>query len=143
MIISGGNNGGASRDMGVFSRNETVYSVTIPMAGAGGGPDWTMQYALSNPAEASAGMLVPPFVEKKAGASIPRSQFAGDPGPLFVTGTIDDKGKMQSLRCLRAQDPRAQAAIRALEQWEFLPAQLDGKPVATKVLIGVTVSTVE
>jgi hypothetical protein len=142
MIISGGNNGGASRDMGVFSRSETVYSVTIPMAG-GGGPDWTMQYALLNPAQASAGLLVPPFVEKKVGASMPKSQLIGDPGPIFVTGNIDENGKMRSLRSIRAQDARAQAAIRALEQWEFLPAQLDGKPVATKVLIGVTVSAVE
>jgi hypothetical protein len=143
MIISGGNNGGASRDMGVFSRSETVYSVTIPMAGAGGGPDWTMQYALLNPAQASSGLLVPPFVEKKVGATVPKSQFAGDGGPVFITGIIDEKGKLQSLRGIRAQDPRSQSAIRALEQWEFLPAQLDGKSVASKVVIGVTVNAVE
>ena len=143
MIISGGNNGGASRDTGVFSRSDTVYSVTIPMAGAGGGSDWTMQYALLNPAQASAGLLVPPFVEKKMGASMPKSQLTADLGPVFVTGIVDENGKVRSLRCLRVQDARAQAAIRALEQWEFLPAQLDGKPVATKVVIGVTVSIVE
>jgi hypothetical protein len=143
MVISGGNNGGASRDMGVFSRTETVYSVTIPMADAGGGPEWTMQYALLNSAEAGTGLLVPPFVEKKVGATMPKAQLVGEPGPVFVTGNIDESGKMRSLRGVRIQDARAQAAIRALEQWEFSPAQLDGKPVATKVLIGVTVSTVD
>lgn len=140
MIISGGNNGGASRDLGVFSRGETVYSVTIPVAG---GPDWPMQYALSNPAQASAGLLVPPFVEKKAPATMSRSQMLGDGGPVFVTGTVDENGKTQSIRCLRSQDAGCQPALRALQQWEFLPAQLDGKPVAVRVLIGVTVSTVE
>lgn len=143
MIISGGNNGGASRDLGVFSRSETVYSVTIPMADAGGGPDWTMQYALLNPAQASAGLLVPPFVEKKVSATMPKAQLIGEPGPVFVTGNIDEAGKMRSLRGVRGQDARALAAIRALEQWEFSPAQLDGKPVATKVLIGVTVNAVD
>ena len=138
MIISGGSSGGASRDLGVFERNETVYSVTIPMSDAGGGPDWTMQYALLNRSQSGAGLLVPPFVQKKSGATMPKSQLA-ESGPVFVTGVIDATGKLQGLRALRAQDPRSLAALRALQQWEFLPAQLDGKAVASKVLLGVTV----
>ena len=85
-------------------------------------------------------MLVPPFAQKKVAATVVRSQFAGEQGPVFVTGTIDESGKLQSLRSIRSQDPRAQPAIRALQQWEFLPAQMDGRPVASKVLIGVTVT---
>lgn len=140
MIISGGNNGGASRDLGVFDRNETVYTVTIPMKDAGGGPDWTMQYALVNPAQAGSGMLAPPFAQKKVSATMAASQLVGPPGPVFISGIIDENGKLQSLRAIRAQDARAQPAIRALQQWEFLPAQLDGKAVASRVLIGVTVT---
>jgi hypothetical protein len=143
MIISGGSSGGASRDLGVFGRSETVYSVSIPMAGAGGGSDWSMQYALLNPAQAGAGLLVPPFVQKKVAATMARSQLTGDPGPVFVTGIIDENGKLQFLRAIRAQDPRSQAAVLALQQWEFLPAQLDGKPVPSKVLIGVTITAAE
>lgn len=140
LIISGGSSGGASRDVGVFDRSETVYSVTIPMADAGGGPDWTMQYALKDARLAGAGLVTPPFAQKKVAAGMAKAQLAGDPGPIFITGTIDENGKLQSLRAIRAQDARSQAAIRALQQWEFLPAQLDGKPVASKVLIGVTVT---
>ena len=140
MIISGGNNGGASRDVGVFDRSETVYSVAIPMADAGGGTAWTMQYAIANPAQASAGMLVPPFAQKKVPATMPKTQFTGELGPIFIAAIIDENGKLQSLRSIRAQDARSQPAIHALQQWEFLPAQLDGKPVATKVLLGVTVT---
>lgn len=138
-VIAGGSSGGASRDVGVFDRNETVYSVAIPMTDAGGGPDWPMQYALLHPAQAGTGLLAPPFVQRKVAASMERIQLAGNPAPVFITGTIDEHGKLQSLRPIRAQDARSQAAIHALEQWEFLPAQLDGKPVASKVLIGVTV----
>jgi hypothetical protein len=139
-IIAGGNSGGAGRDMGVFDRSETVFSVAIPMGDAGGGPDWPMQYSLKNHAQSGAGMLVPPFAQKKVAATMPRTQFAAEQRPVFISGTIDESGKLQSLRSIRAQDPRAQPAIHALQQWEFLPAQLDGRPVASKVLIGVTVT---
>lgn len=136
-IISGGSSGGAGRDMGVFDRSETVYSVAIPM-GDVGGPDWPMQYSILNQELHDAGLLVPPFVQKKIGVTM-KGRLMGGPGPLFVTGIIDQEGKLQSLRSIRTQDARSQPAIQALQQWEFLPAQMDGRPVACKVLIGVTV----
>jgi hypothetical protein len=137
-IISGGSSGGAGRDMGVFDRSETVFSVAIPMGDAGGGPDWPMQYALLNHGGLGAGLLVPPFAQKKVAATMPRTQLAAGQGPVFVSGVIDETGTLQSLRSIRA-DARSQPAIQALQQWQFLPAQLDGRPVASKVLIGVTV----
>jgi hypothetical protein len=139
-IISGGNNGGASRDVGFFERGETVFSVVIPMADAGGGPDWPMQYSLADRTQSSAGFIVPPFVRKKIAAIIKKNEkFQADSGPVLVAGIIDENGKVKSLRALRPQDTRAQPAIVALQQWEFLPAQLDGRAVATRILIGVTV----
>jgi len=139
MIISGGASGGASRDLGVFNRSETVYSVSIPIADSGGGPDWTMQYALRDPAQSGAGLLVPPMAQKKVAAVIKASGISVDSGPVFISAVIDENGKMQALKAIRAQDTRSQAAIHALEQWEFLPAQVDGKPVASKILMGVGV----
>ena len=142
-IISGGSSGGAGRDMGVFDRSETVFSVAIPMSDAGSGADWPMQYSLMNHAQSGSGMVVPPFAQKKVAATMTRVQLAGAQGPVFISGTIDETGKLQSLRTIRVQDARAQPAIHALQQWEFLPAQLDGRPVASKVLIGVTVTAEE
>jgi TonB family protein len=110
------------------------------MNDAGGGPDWPMQYSLKNHAQSGTGMLVPPFAQRKVAATIARAKFAGEQGPVFITGTIDETGKLQSLRSIRTQDARTQSAIQALQQWEFLPAQQDGRPVASKVLIGVTVT---
>jgi hypothetical protein len=140
MIISGGGGGGASRDLGVFSRNETVYSVSIPMADSGGGPDWTMQYALLNAAQAGTGLLVPPIAQRKIAANVKAASTSVAMGPVFISAIIDESGKLQALKPVRAQDTRSQVAMRALEQWEFLPAQLDGKPVASKVLVGVAVN---
>ena len=143
MIISGGASGGASRDLGVFSRHETVYSVSIPMTDAGGGPDWTMQYALRDPAESGAGLLVPPIAQKKIAATIKPTSISVDADPVFISAIIDENGKLLSPRAVRVQDARAQLAIRTLEQWEFLPAQLDGKPIACKILVGVAVRVAE
>jgi hypothetical protein len=85
-------------------------------------------------------LLVPPFAQKKVAATMSRIQLAEGQGPVFVSGVIDETGKLQSLRTIRAQDARSQPAIQALQQWQFLPAQLDGQPVASKVLIGVSVT---
>jgi len=146
-VISGGSSGGASRDLGVFSRGEIVYTVYIPMADAGGGPDWPMQYALasSGPAHNGSldGLLTPPVVQKKIQATAPKTDLTANSGPVLVTGIIDENGKLQALRAIRALDGRAQCAMDALAQWEFLPGQLDGKPVASKVLIGVSVMPAE
>jgi len=147
-IISSGSSGGASRDLGVFSRNDTVYSVYIPMTDAGGGPDWPMQYALTNPASAAhngspSGLLTPPVVLKKIQATAPKTKLIANSGPVFVTGIIDENGKLQALHAVHAQDARAQFAVTALSQWEFLSAQLGGKPVASRVMIGVSVMPAE
>ena len=64
-ITSVGSSGGATRDLGVFSRGDTVYTVYIPMADAGGGPDWPIEYALMNSALAGNGLLTPPVALKK------------------------------------------------------------------------------
>ena len=138
-IISSGNNGGASRDLGVFSRSDTVYTVSIPMTDAGGGPDCPIEYALVSPASTGNGLLIPPVVLKKIRAIRSKTDVSADSGPVFVAGIIDESGKLKGLRAIKTQNDRARSAVDALEQWEFLPAQLEGKPVATKVLIGVTV----
>ena len=144
-IISGGSSGGASRDLGVFSRSELVYTVYIPMNDVGSGPDCPMQYAIfgSSAAYGSLGLLTPPMAVKKVPATAPKADMGADAGPVFLTGIIGKDGNLQLLRAARAMDARAQVALRAVAQWEFLAAQLDGKAVATKVLIGVSVMPAE
>jgi len=131
----------------VFSRSDTVYTVYIPMTEAGGGPDWPMQYALvsTSPAHSGlpSGLLTPPVVLKKNRATAPKAALAANSGPVFVTGIIDENGKLGNLRAIRAVDSRTQSALNGFAQWEFLAAQLDGKPVGCKVLIGVSVMPAE
>jgi len=83
------------------------------------------------------------MVVKKVPVTAPKADIGADAGPVFLTGIIDKDGNLQLLRAARAVDARAQVALRAVAQWEFLAAQLDGWAVATKVLIGVTVMPAE
>lgn len=140
-IISSGSSGGPSRDFGVFARSDTVYTVYIPMADLGAGPDWPIQYALIGPAHnsSSSALLTPPVVLKKIQAVTTDTKLNPHSEPIFIAGIIDESGRLQSLRAVHAADPRARTAVAALAQWEFSAAQLDGEPVAAKVLIGVTV----
>jgi len=141
-IISGGGSGGASRDVGVFDRSETVYSVYISMADAGGGPDWPMQYALLGSGSTRKGLLTPPIALKKFQARV-SNDTRGSSELVFVTAIIDQEGKLQGLRTVRNSGTSSQSALSALEKWEFAPAQLEGKPVSTRVLIGVMVVSAE
>ncbi|OLD60968.1 MAG: hypothetical protein AUI53_07700 [Acidobacteria bacterium 13_1_40CM_2_60_7] len=113
------------------------------MTDAGGGPDWPIEYALMSSAPAGNGLLTPPIALKKIQATGPKTDLTANSGPVFIIGIINEKGKLQALRAIRTLDVRAQSAINALAQWEFLPAQLEGKPVASKILIGVSVMPTE
>ena len=141
-IISGGSSGGASRDLGVFGRSETVYTVYISMADAGGGPDWPMQYSLAGSSPPGNGLLTPPFTQVKVRATMPPATntfgSSNTTDQVFVTAIIDDRGVMQAMRALRQPDAKAKAALDALRQWKFTAGMVSGTPVATKVLIGVT-----
>jgi hypothetical protein len=142
-IISAGTNGGASRDLGVFSRSDRVYTVGIPMTDVGGGPDWSMEYALVNSGAGGDGLLTPPVPLKKIRATAANTDLVADAGPVFVTGVIDDKGKVETLRAIRPWEVRGQAAVNALARWEFSPAHLNGRPVVCRVLFGVAVIPAE
>jgi hypothetical protein len=135
--FAGGASGGAIKDLGVFGRGETVYTVYISMTDIDGGGTWPMQYALLGAVPAGANALVtPPFAEKKVRAEAQKLPPSGR--QVFVHGVISEQGKIGSLAALQGiPEPLAKAAIDSLQQWQFLPAQLNGKPVAVKVLVGV------
>jgi hypothetical protein len=136
-IVSGGSSGGASRDLGVFGRDETVYTVYISMSDAGGGADWSMQYAEIAASQAGNGLLTPPLASKKVSALLPSGFLQAFEGPVFVSGVIAEDGTVHQLHAIQRRDVVAKMAVETLSQWEFLPAQLKDKPVAIKVLIGV------
>ena len=136
-IVSGGSSGGASRDLGVFARNETVYTVYIPMTDAGGGADWSMQYAAVGPSAAGGGLLVPPLASKKIAAVCPGTSVGMPHEPIFVVAVIGEDGKPHDVRPVQRNDEFSAIAAQTLSKWEFLPAQVRNTAIAAKVVIGV------
>jgi len=137
-VISSGTSGGASRDKGVFERSETVYTVYIPMADVGGGPDWSIQYAILASPQAGSGLLTPPVAIKKVRAAVTGDLPDASGAVTFFSGTISAQGEL-TVNPPRQMDARVRQALNALSRWEFLPAQLNGIAVGIKVLIGVAI----
>ena len=59
-------------------------------------------------------------------------------GTVKVDGIISQSGEMIDLEVVQPADPdAAQAALKAVSQYKFRPAKLDGKPVATRLIVEV------
>ena len=54
---------------------------------------------------------------------------------VILEATIGEAGKAQSTKTLRDAPPFTAAAIQAIDDWRFIPATLDGKPVESKVVL--------
>lgn len=133
-VISSGSTGGAGRDMGVFGRSETVYTIYIPM-GDQGGPDWSLQYTILEATPSDGGMLTPPVAVRKVPAMLTGDSRARL-STIFLSGIISASGEI-TLKTPSQMDFNIRQAMDALSQWRFLPSKLRGVPVAVKVLIGV------
>jgi len=147
-ITSTADSGGGLPDLGVFA-HEKVYTVYLDMRGttAEHAPSWTLQYArLRSAAEVAAAAtnpvqegLAPPFPLTKEipklNSELIRTYLRN---VIVVYAVMDTQGKLQRLSVRQTPDARFNAGIlAALTHWSFQPAELNGEPVALKVLIGI------
>ncbi len=147
-ISSTADSGSGLPDLGVFA-HEKVYTVYLDMRGttAEHAPSWTLQYArLRSAAEVVAAAdnpvqegLTPPFPLTKElpklNSELIRTYLRN---VIVVYAVMDTQGKLQRLSVRQSPDARFNAPILAtLTHWIFQPAQLNGQPVALKVLIGI------
>lgn len=66
------------------------------------------------------------------------SQFNG--GSVQLEFVVDADGKPAEFSIKFASDDvLAKEVVKAVKQWRFLPAEIDGKPVATKVTLPVKI----
>jgi TonB family protein len=56
-------------------------------------------------------------------------------GTVILEASINEAGKAQSTKALRDAPPFTAKAIQAIEDWRFIPATLNGKPVESKVVL--------
>lgn len=57
------------------------------------------------------------------------------PGTVVIEATINEAGKVQSTKVLRDLPPFTAKAIRAVEDWRFMPASLNGRPLKSKAIL--------
>ena len=151
-IVSTASSGGGLPDFGVFS-HEQVYTVYLDMRrtpdrlSGRHGPcnvlycSRQMLKILRRRARALNG-LVPPFPTNKEQPDLPPDLVRQDLGKLVVVyGIVAANGKFQELSVKQSPDPKFNGPVlQQLANWVFRPAELNGTPVAVKVLIGFSLS---
>jgi hypothetical protein len=147
-IVSTGSSGGGLPDFGVF-RNEKVYTVYVDMRAndEDPSPSWTLQYAVlqqaANESGNSAGHIrgtpTPPYATLKEVPEFAPEVMRRSGRRLIVASAIlDTSGKLQEVSV--RQSPESELAgplVEALKHWMFEPSQIDGRPVALKILLGI------
>ena len=142
-VVSTASSGGGLSDYGVF-RDERVFTVYIPMKRSEEeeDPTWTLQYSMLNQDPANPvgdqTVLAPQPIAREW-PEIPADlakRYAQRHVVLYAV--VDAEGKVGHISVKQTPDPRVSGPIiEALRKWVFHPAQLNDKPVAVKVLIGI------
>jgi hypothetical protein len=144
-ISSLGNNGGGLADYGVFS-DERVYTVYLDMRQTleDPAPAWTLQYApLRDPNDAAPVEGVsPPFPSHKEMPKLSDELLQRYDGrQVVVYALLNTEGRFEQLTVKESPTVELNAPIlHALRRWTFRPAQVGGKPVALKTLLGITLA---
>jgi len=145
-ISSLAESGGGLPDLGVFAR-EKVYTVYLDMRepNVDYAPSWTLQYArLRSAAEQGVASrapegITPPFPLSKElpglNSELMRKYLRE---VIVVYAVMDTEGKLHDLAIKQTPDGRFNLPVlSALTHWRFQPAQVNGQPIALKVLIGI------
>ena len=146
-IVSTSSSGGGLPDLGVF-HDEKVYTVYLDMRANDQDqvPSWTMQYAVLQPAdppgvpvERITGTPTPPYATLKEVPQLTPEQARKCGRCLILaSAVIDASGKVDQVSIKRTPDiDLIGPTTEALKHWIFEPAQIDGQPVALKVMLGI------
>jgi hypothetical protein len=152
-ISSTASSGGGLGDFGVFS-NEKIYTVYLDMRRTEDdpAPAWTLECGVPRAGKPSAdaakiaganqNSFVLPFPAVEVPPEFPAEllqKFA--PGMIVLSAVIDAQGKIQQMWVKQSPSYLLnKVLIEALTKWEFRPAELDGEPVAVKILLGVPIA---
>ena len=152
-IVSTAASGGGLPDLGVFE-NEKVYTVYLDMRAndSDPAPSWILQYSVLQPqanasdtsvsSEAVAGTPTPPYAMLKEVPGLRPDLIQKSVHNLIVAcAVMNTAGKLEHISIRQTPDSDLIAPlVEALSTWMFQPAQIDGKPVALKVLLGIRLS---
>lgn len=67
-----------------------------------------------------------------------KARRKGTEGDVLLQATVDTQGRVQDPKVVRgAPDGLDKAVRKALEEWRFSPAKLDGEPVASRYFVSI------
>jgi TonB family protein len=90
-------------------------------------------------ADAAGGQIKPPTKVKDVTPVYPAiARSARVAGAVVIAATIDEEGKVIDAKVVRSVPMLDQAALDAVQQWEYMPTLLNGVPVP--VLVTVTIN---
>ena len=139
-IVSTARSGGGLADFGVFA-NEKVYTVFMDMRESGEEhvPAWTLQYAAVSSAGGPKGEVVAPSPVIRPRPQLPAPLLHKYPHTVIViSARLDTAGYLEDISVKQTPDAKLVPAIlAALSNWYFRPAEVDGQPVAIKILLGI------
>jgi len=149
-IISTENSGGGLPFFGVFS-HEQIYTVYLDMREdeAEKDPSWTLEFAVipdpaapagaaADPARSQQGLILP-FPAEKARPALPEDAVRKNLNRMIIVyGIVNKEGELEQISIKDSPDERLnEPVLQALGKWLFRPAQLNGAPVAAKLLLGI------
>jgi len=149
-VVSTASSGGGLGDFGVFA-NEQVYTVYVDVRRTlhSTAPSWTLQCAVlrgqsaitieGQETGAKQQGFVPPIPITRELPELPAELVQDHLREMLVIyGIIDTSGKLKQLTVKQSPDAELSGGLlRALDKWVFRPAELNGRPVPVKILLGV------
>lgn len=145
-IISTENSGGGLPFFGVFS-HEQIYTVYLDMRHVeeDQDPSWTLEFAVIRGSDAaprsgsSQKGLILPFPAEKVRPLFPAEVVRRHLGEMVIVyGVVNAEGKLEQVSIKDSPDGSLNEPLtKALSAWVFRPAQLNGEPVAAKLLMGI------
>jgi hypothetical protein len=141
-ITSTASSGGGLADFGIF-QNEKVYTVFLDMRAndEDSTPSWTLQYAVLQPtgADRIRGTPTPPYATLKEVPEFTSAVASKCAHQMIVASAIlNVAGRLERVSVKQTPDAGVIAPLtEALENWTFQPVQVNGNPVALKILLGI------
>jgi len=150
-IESTASSGGGLPDLGIFE-NEKVYTVFLDMRASDEdpAPSWILQYSVLQPGATQpehppariVGTPTPPYATLKEVPGIRPDVVRRNAHSLIVAiAVMNTAGKLEQISIKQTPDSDLIAPlVSSLGNWMFEPAQINGKPVALKVMLGIRLS---
>jgi hypothetical protein len=148
-IVATASSGGGLPDLGVF-HNEKVYTVFLDMRATDEdhAPSWILQYAVQQPPPGDPdangrtrinGVPTPPYAMlKEIPEFTPELLRKYAHKMILASAVMNTSGKLEQVSIPQnSEDALVGPLLAALSHWLFQPAQIDGQPVALKVLLGI------